>query len=237
MVCRINNLTFKYNDNVVFDNANVNIASGQIYGLLGPNGIGKSTFLNILFEHEKKQLGSIDWDFEKDNIFYVKQYIEIPRELFIGEFVEMLLRINQGSFNKGSFFNSLSEEWREKIECLWSKKSTEASFGEKKWSVIVSALSLHKKVIALDEPTAAMDIHTRRSIWDKIRALKSLGVTVIVSSHYLEEFENNVDKILAIKDKKIISFEGTNDFMMSHPGSGNLNDAFVDFYANKFSRS
>ncbi|SHK77112.1 ATP-binding cassette domain-containing protein [Halomonas caseinilytica] len=231
-ILRIKDLSFGYNFREIFAHAEVSLEKGKIYGLLGPNGAGKTTLLNLLFGNLRPIDGKITWFIPPEERFLVRQYITIPNELTIGEFVEIIFRMNQGEFNRSAFLYSLPIVWQERMSELFDRRVPALSFGERKWVITVVALAFDRDLVALDEPTAAMDVPTRQSIWQNLKDAKAAGKTVIVSSHYLEEFENTADVILAIRSGRIEYFKGVEDFCNNIEGSNrSVNEAFMQYYS------
>jgi ABC-2 type transport system ATP-binding protein len=231
--CQVNALHFSYGNKPIFSDANFKFESGKIYGILGPNGIGKSTLLNILFGQIKTDAGSINWQIKPEDMFYVRQHVSIPHALRIGEFIEMLFRINQGAFSLDEFFKSVPQEWHERLDRLLALTPSKASFGDGKWATTLAALSLNQQFLALDEPTVAMDVHTRAGLWNCITERRKSGVTILVSSHYLEEFTDTVDGILALKHGKLNFFNSVQDFVAQtgiDAKAKNVNEAFMAYY-------
>ncbi|MBT6416155.1 ATP-binding cassette domain-containing protein [Candidatus Puniceispirillum sp.] len=231
--CQVNALHFSYGNKPIFSDANFKFESGKIYGILGPNGIGKSTLLNILFGQIKTDAGSINWQIKPEDMFYVRQHVSIPHALRIGEFIEMLFRINQGTFSLDAFFRSVPQEWHERLDRLLALTPSKASFGDGKWATTLAALSLNQQFLALDEPTVAMDVHTRAGLWNCITERRKSGVTILVSSHYLEEFTDTVDGILALKHGKLNFFNSVQDFVAQtgiDAKAKNVNEAFMAYY-------
>lgn len=226
-------MRFGYDKNPIFDNAYFNFEAGKIYGILGPNGVGKSTLLNLLFGQTKVDSGSIDWQIKHEDMFYVRQHVSIPYALKIGEFIEMLFRINQGKFSLDEFLRTVPQEWHDRLERLLPLTPDKASFGDGKWATTLAALNLKRQFIALDEPTAAMDVHTRAGLWNCITERRASGATIIVSSHYLEEFTDTVDGILAVKHGKLNFFNSVEDFvarMATEANATSVNEAFMAYY-------
>ena len=232
-ICHVNGLHFSYGDKPIFTDAHFTFEAGKIYGILGPNGIGKSTLLNILFGQIKTDSGSINWQIKPENMFYVRQHVSIPYALKIGEFIEMLFRINQGTFNLDEFFKTVPKEWHERLDRLLPLTPNKASFGDGKWATTLAALGLKRQFLALDEPTAAIDVHTRAGLWHCIAERKASGDTILVSSHYLEEFTDSVDGILALKHGKLNFFNSVQGFVIqtgTDAKAKNVNDSFMAYY-------
>ena len=231
--CQVNALHYSYGSKQIFSDANFKFESGKIYGILGPNGIGKSTLFNILFGQIKTDAGSINWQIKPEDMFYVRQHVSIPHALRIGEFIEMLFRINQGAFSLDEFFRSVPQEWHERLDRLLELTPSKASFGDGKWATTLAALSLNRQFLALAEPTAAMDVHTRAGLWSCITERRKNGATILVSSHYLEEFTDTVDGILALKHGKLNFFNSVQDFVAQtgiDTKAKNVNEAFMAYY-------
>lgn len=189
--------------------------------------------LNILFGQIKTDAGSINWQIKPEDMFYVRQYVSIPHALRLGEFFEMLFRSNQGAFSLDEFFRSVPQEWHERLDRLLQLTPSKANFGDGKWASTLAALSLNRQFLALDEPTAAMDVHTRAGLWNCITERRKNGATILVSSHYLEEFTDTIDGILALKHGKLNFFKSVQDFVAQTGIDAkvkNVNEAFMAHY-------
>jgi len=197
------------------------IKKGDFFGLLGPNGAGKTTTINILTGLTNKTTGTVHL-FDKD---VVKDYKEaraliglVPQEFNLDTF-EKVYRVLY--FNAG-YFGIPTHERPDRIKQLlmdlnlWDKKDAqvrELSGGMKRKLMIARAL-LHKpKILILDEPTAGVDVETRRSMWQYFRKLNKEGVTILLTTHYIEEAEDLCSHIGIINEGKIIALDKKRNLM------------------------
>lgn len=232
-LCSVENLNFSYGSRSVLKDVSLTLKPGRIYGLLGPNGAGKTTLLDLVFGNQTPTGGAVVWQIKEEERFYVRQYITVPNELYIREFVEIIYRINTGRFSAETLIEELPDVWRAKMAELFERRVSAVSFGERKWVITVIALSLRKPIVALDEPTAAMDVPTRDSVWEQLLQARDSGRAFLISSHYLEEFQGTVDGIVAIKNGRADVFDSVDAFC-TNAGSqaSSMNDAFTAYYQN-----
>ena len=206
----INNLNKKYSNNFyALKNLSLSIPSGIIFAILGPNGAGKTTLINIICGLVNKTSGNIKVLNDDIDINYksVRSKIGlVPQELYTDmfetvsdtvDFSRGLFGLKQNSFLKEKILKdlSLTDKKFEKIANL--------SGGMKRRVLIAKALIHEPKILFLDEPTAGVDIEIRKSIWEMINSIKNSGVTIILTSHYLQEVEEISDMISVIKDGEI----------------------------------
>ena len=195
------------------------INRGEIFGLLGPNGAGKTTLINIVCGIATKTSGSVmvdGFDIVKDfretrsRIGLVPQ--ELPTETFETPY-------NVCRFSRGLFGKSENPEHIEKVLkslSLWDKKDTKImmlSGGMKRRVLICKALSHEPDVLFLDEPTAGVDVELRQDMWNVVQALRESGVTVILTTHYIEEAEQLADRVGVINNGEIILVQEKNQLM------------------------
>jgi len=195
------------------------INKGEIFGLLGPNGAGKTTLINIVCGIVNPSGGQVlvDGDdivseFRKTRakIGLVPQ--ELPTETF--ETVRNTLRFSRGLFGKPP-----NDEHIEKVLkslSLWDKRDTMImmlSGGMKRRVLIAKALSHEPEVLFLDEPTAGVDVELRQDMWNVVELLREEGVTVILTTHYIEEAEQLADRVGVINNGEIIIVEEKNKLM------------------------
>lgn len=180
------------------DNLSLAINDGEIFGLLGPNGAGKTTLVSMLAMLMRPCGGEILYDgknalanetFVKSQIGVVPQHINFDQDLTVWENMELHGRLHHlpekerhARIDELLEYVGLQERRRESIKAL--------SGGMKRRLLIVRALIHRPKVLFLDEPTVALDPQVRRRIWDLIRTLHREGVTVVLTTHYIEEAEN-----------------------------------------------
>jgi ABC-2 type transport system ATP-binding protein len=189
------------------------IHKGEIFGLLGPNGAGKTTLINIVCGIVNPTEGTVLVDghdiiteFRKtrDRVGLVPQ--ELPTETF--ESVISTLRFSRGLFGKPP--NEAHIEQVLKSLSLWDKRDTmimHLSGGMKRRVLIAKALSHEPEVLFLDEPTAGVDVELRQDMWHVVELLRQAGVTVILTTHYIEEAEQLADRVGVINHGEIIIVE------------------------------
>ena len=197
---------------------NLDIADGEILALLGPNGAGKTTLISIISGIVTPSTGSVSVN-GFDNISdYRKTRAMIglvPQELTLGQFDTVW---NTVSFSRGLFGRKKDNAYLEQLLkdlSLFDKKDAELralSGGMKRRVLIAKALSHEPKILFLDEPTAGVDVELRKDMWNIVRRLRDSGVTIILTTHYIEEAEEIADRIgvinkgelLLVEDKKTL---------------------------------
>jgi len=197
----------------------LDINPGEIFGLLGPNGAGKTTLINIVCGIVTKTAGSVvvdDFDIVDDyrqtrsRIGLVPQ--ELPTETF--ETPWNVARFSRGLFGKPE--NPGHIEKVLKSLSLWDKKDEKImmlSGGMKRRVLIAKALAHEPEILFLDEPTAGVDVELRQDMWNVVQSLRESGVTVILTTHYIEEAEQLADRVGVINHGKIILVEEKNRLM------------------------
>ncbi len=210
----IQNLNKKYSNNfIAINDLSLNIKKGEIFGLLGPNGAGKSTLINIICGIVKPSSGIIkvnNYDIIKDFRKTRSLIGIVPQELTVEAFETVF---NNVSYSRGLYGKKKDDSYIEsllKTLSLWDKKDNklrELSGGMKRRLLIAKALSHNPKILFLDEPTASVDVELRRDMWKIIEKLKSNGVTIILTTHYIEEAEEMADRIGIINKGKLIKVD------------------------------
>lgn len=200
-------------------NVDLEINKGEIFGLLGPNGAGKTTLINIVCGIVTNTAGSVavdgfdhvaDFREARSRIGLVPQ--ELPTETFETPF-------NVCRFSRGLFGKPDDSEHIEKVLrslSLWDKKDEKImmlSGGMKRRVLICKALAHEPDVLFLDEPTAGVDVELRQDMWAVVQALREAGVTVILTTHYIEEAEQLADRIGVINNGELILVEEKNKLM------------------------
>lgn len=199
----------------------LDIPQGSMFGLLGPNGAGKSTFINILAGLVRKSAGEVSvWGFDLDrNPRQVRAALGIvPQEITIDVFFtpQESLEIQAGLFG-------VPKKERRTDEILaalgLSDKASayvrQLSGGMKRRLLIAKALVHSPPIIILDEPTAGVDIELRRQLWDYVRELHGQGVTVVLTTHYLEEAQELCEEIAIIHEGTLVAHEPTEKLIAS----------------------
>jgi ABC-2 type transport system ATP-binding protein len=193
--------------------ANLEIKRGEILALLGPNGAGKTTLISIICGIVRPSSGTVTVDGHD----IIRDYREtrtaiglVPQELTTDAFESVWSTV---SFSRGLFGKPPNPSYIEKILrdlSLWDKKDVkikELSGGMKRRVMIAKALSHEPTILFLDEPSAGVDVELRRDMWEMVRALRSSGVTIILTTHYIEEAEEMADRIGVISKGEILLVE------------------------------
>ncbi len=198
---------------------NLEVKEGEILGLLGPNGAGKSTFINILAGVTDKTSGEvIVWGFDLDkNPRQVRVSLGIvPQEINVDPFFtpRKLLDLQAGLFGvkkKDRITDTVLD-----LVALRDKSNSytrNLSGGMKRRLLIAKALVHKPPIIILDEPTAGVDVDLRKNLWDNIRSLRKLGVTIILTTHYLQEAEELCDRVGIIHKGNLIALDTTENML------------------------
>ena len=184
----------------------LDIDKGEIFGLLGPNGAGKTTLINIVCGIVTKSSGTVSVD-GYDNVTEFRQTRSriglVPQELPTETFETPY---NVCRFSRGLFGKSPNPDHVEKVLkslSLWDKKDEKIlmlSGGMKRRVLIAKALAHEPEILFLDEPTAGVDVELRKGMWDVVRSLKDDGVTIILTTHYIEEAEEMADRVGVINN-------------------------------------
>lgn len=200
---------------------NLTVQAGDFYALLGPNGAGKSTTIGIISSLVTKTSGQVKifgFDLDKDIVNAKRQLGLVPQEFNFNQFEEVL----QIVANQGGYYGlprKLALERAEKylrILDLWDKRNSRAgmlSGGMKRRLMIARALVHEPKLLILDEPTAGVDIELRRSMWDFLREINRQSITIILTTHYLEEAEMLCRHIGIIQHGELIANSSMRDLL------------------------
>ena len=210
----INSLSKVYDNGFkALKNVNLKVRQGEILAMLGPNGAGKTTLISIICGIVKPSTGTVNID-EFD---IIKNYREtrsrigmVPQELNLETFETVFDTV---SYSRGLYGKAPNPKHIEKILkdlSLWDKKNTklkELSGGMKRRVLIAKALSHEPKILFLDEPTAGVDVELRKDMWLVVENLRQTGVTIILTTHYIEEAEAIADRVAVINQGEIIIVE------------------------------
>jgi ABC-2 type transport system ATP-binding protein len=200
-------------------NVNLEIRRGEILALLGPNGAGKTTLISIVCGLVNPSQGSVSVD-GHDIVTDYRASREliglVPQELTTDAFETVWATV---TFSRGLFGKPANPEHVEKILkelSLWDKKDSRImtlSGGMKRRVMIAKALSHEPKILFLDEPTAGVDVELRKDMWEVVRLLSESGVTIILTTHYIEEAEQMAERIAVINNGEIILVERKAELM------------------------
>ena len=210
----INNLSKVYKNGLTaLKNINLNIKKGEIFAMLGPNGAGKTTLINIICGIVKPTSGEI----AVEGFDIIDDYREtrsriglVPQELTLEQFETVF---NNVSYSRGLYGKKSNPVHIEKVLkqlSLWDKKDRilrQLSGGMKRRVLIAKALSHEPQILFLDEPTAGVDVELRQEMWKVVESLRETGVTVILTTHYIEEAEAIADRVGVINQGEIIVVE------------------------------
>ena len=200
-------------------NVNLDIRPGEIFALLGPNGAGKTTLISIICGIVNATTGSVragGHDIVADYRAARALIGLVPQELTTDAFETVWATV---SFSRGLFGKRRNPAHVEKVLkdlSLWDKKDSRImtlSGGMKRRVMIAKALSHEPRILFLDEPTAGVDVELRRDMWRLVRALRDTGVTVILTTHYIEEAEAMADRVGVISKGEIILVEDKGELM------------------------
>lgn len=194
-------------------NVDLGIRRGEIFALLGPNGAGKTTLISIVCGIVNPTSGSVTadgHDILRDYRAARSKIGLVPQELSSDAFESVWATVN---FSRGLFGKPPNAAYLEKVLrdlSLWEKKDSiimTLSGGMKRRVMIAKALSHEPQILFLDEPTAGVDVELRRDMWEMVRSLRANGVTIILTTHYIEEAEEMADRIGVINKGEIILVE------------------------------
>ena len=216
----INNLSKIYDNGFnALKNINLNIKRGEIFAMLGPNGAGKTTLISIICGIVTPSSGKI----MVDNFDIIEDYREtrsriglVPQELTLEQFETVFSNV---SYSRGLYGKKPDPSHIEKILkqlSLWDKKDQrlrQLSGGMKRRVLIAKALSHEPQILFLDEPTAGVDVELRQDMWKIVESLRKTGVTIILTTHYIEEAEAIADRVGVINQGEIIVVDQTKELL------------------------
>jgi ABC-2 type transport system ATP-binding protein len=213
-IISVSNLTKTYATGFkALNGINLDIQRGEIFALLGPNGAGKTTLISIICGIANLSTGKVEVGGHDINVDYrvARSLIGlVPQELHTDAFESVWATV---SFSRGLFGKPKNPAHIEKVLkdlSLWDKKDNKIitlSGGMKRRVMIAKALSHEPQILFLDEPTAGVDVELRKGMWEVVRQLRESGVTVILTTHYIEEAEEMADRIGVINKGEIILVE------------------------------
>ena len=216
----INNLSKTYDNGFnALKTINLEIKKGEIFAMLGPNGAGKTTLISIICGIVKPSGGKVT----VDGFDIIDDYREtrsriglVPQELTLESFETVF---NNVSYSRGLYGKKPNPDHIEKILkqlSLWDKKDQrlrQLSGGMKRRVLIAKALSHEPSILFLDEPTAGVDVELRQDMWKVVEELRKTGVTIILTTHYIEEAEAIADRVGVINQGEIIVVDQTKELL------------------------
>jgi ABC-2 type transport system ATP-binding protein len=212
----LENVTKEYRQTVSVQGLNLHIKQGEFFGLLGPNGAGKTTTIRMLTALTMPTGGKIQvcgYPVSRNNIRFKNEIGVVPQHLNL----EPELTVVENLRLHAMLYNMKKEETRRRVEELLEFTSLEdkanalvntLSGGMKRKVLIARALMHNPKVLFLDEPTVGLDVFIRHKVWDLVRSLNHRGITIMLTTHYLEEAENLCTRIGLLKKGRLL-MEGT----------------------------
>jgi len=206
-------------DNCALNDLNLDVKEGEIFGLLGPNGAGKTTFINILAGTVIKTAGQVNvYGFDLDeNPRQIRASVGIvPQEVNLDPFFSprKLLELQAGLYGikkKDRITDTILE--LVSLEKQANSYARSLSGGMKRRLLMAKALVHQPPIVFLDEPTAGVDVELRQNLWKNVRLLNDLGVTIILTTHYLEEAEEMCDRIAILNKGNIVALDSTKNLL------------------------
>ena len=216
----INNLSKVYDNGFnALKNINLKIKKGEIFAMLGPNGAGKTTLISIICGIVNPTSGNVT----VDDYDIIKNYREtrsriglVPQELTLEQFETVF---NNVSYSRGLYGKKADPNHIEKVLkqlSLWDKKDLklrQLAGGMKRRVLIAKALSHEPTILFLDEPTAGVDVELRKEMWQVVENLRKTGVTIILTTHYIEEAEAIADRVGVINQGEIVVVDETKELL------------------------
>ena len=216
----INNLSKTYKNGLkALNNVSLNIKKGEILAMLGPNGAGKTTLISIICGIVTPSSGKVN----VDGFDIINDYRQtrskiglVPQELTLENFETVF---NNVSFTRGLYGKAPDPKYIESVLkklSLWDKKDNilrQLSGGMKRRVLIAKALSHKPSILFLDEPTAGVDVELRKDMWKVVERLRESGVTIILTTHYIEEAEAIADRVAVINNGEIIVVDQKKDLL------------------------
>ncbi len=216
----INNLSKVYDNGFnALKNINLKIRKGEIFAMLGPNGAGKTTLISIICGIVNPTSGNVtvdDYDIIKDYRETRSRIGLVPQELTLEQFETVF---NNVSYSRGLYGKKADPNYIEKVLkqlSLWDKKDLklrQLSGGMKRRVLIAKALSHEPTILFLDEPTAGVDVELRKEMWQVVENLRKTGVTIILTTHYIEEAEAIADRVGVINQGEIVVVDETKELL------------------------
>ncbi|MDC2997890.1 ABC transporter ATP-binding protein [Candidatus Pelagibacter sp.] len=216
----INNLSKVYDNGFnALKNINLKIRKGEIFAMLGPNGAGKTTLISIICGIVNPTSGNVtvdDYDIIKDYREARSRIGLVPQELTLEQFETVF---NNVSYSRGLYGKKADPNHIEKVLkqlSLWDKKDLklrQLSGGMKRRVLIAKALSHEPTILFLDEPTAGVDVELRKEMWQVVENLRKTGVTIILTTHYIEEAEAIADRVGVINQGEIVVVDETKELL------------------------
>ena len=206
-------------DTYALNDLNLDVKQGEIFGLLGPNGAGKTTFINILAGTVVKTTGEVNvcgFDLDKSPRQVRASIGIVPQEINLDPFFspKKLLELQSGLYGIKKIDRITDTILKlVSLEKQANSYARSLSGGMKRRLLMAKALVHQPPIIFLDEPTAGVDVELRKNLWKNVRSLNDLGVTIILTTHYLEEAEKMCDRIAILNKGNIVALDSTKNLL------------------------
>ena len=218
-ILKVENLSKNYGGFKALDDVTFSIKKGEMFALLGPNGAGKSTLISILsglFQPSSGTASILGYDILQNSLETKHRIGLVPQEILNHGFftVEQVLNFHSGYYgisNNGNRIDYLLD--RLALEDHRKKKVTQLSGGMKRRFLIAKALIHSPPLLFLDEPTAGVDVDLRNTLWEFVRELNDEGVSILLTTHYLQEAEELCSRIAVLDHGKLISLDTTQNMI------------------------
>lgn len=212
----------------IFDKANILIKKNEITGIIGKNGAGKTTFFDLLCAVRTPDKGHL-YNFTRQQS-YLSQTLGMPSALSMKEIYELtaaLLSDQKPSlYNVQQIFEGWDAHLADKFKEMLKKRPSHCSYGEIRFFFTLSLISFSKELLILDEPTAGVDPEYRQYIWRLLKKARENGITIIVSSHNIQEISDHCDSFHLIHKHQFLKFNNAQEFLAAFGGK-TLDDAFI----------
>ncbi|WDV44149.1 ABC transporter ATP-binding protein [Clostridiaceae bacterium M8S5] len=230
----INNLTKKYGDVTVLNNLTIELDKGEVFGLLGPNGAGKSTTIECTLGTKTFDSGNVEilgMNPKKDK----KKLFEEIGVQFQASYYPDRIKVKEICMMLSTLYKTTSD-WKALLKQFGMVDKKEQmvstlSGGEKQKLSVILALINNPKIVFLDELTTGLDTKARREMWGALKELKNRGITIFLTSHYMDEVEYLCDRVMII-DNGIEIIKGSPTKILKLSGKENLEEAYL-FYTNE----
>lgn len=240
---RVTNLMKSYGEFIAVDDINFSLDSGECLGILGINGAGKSSTLKMIYSATSITSGEILIDGKSItlNRALSKSKLGIVTQ---DDMLDTTLTVLENLIAHGICYNISKKEVEKRsiqllsfvnLENCHNKKISELSGGMRRRVSLARALLNNPEIIILDEPTVGLDIQSRNLLWEKLIELKQIGVSIIITSHYMNEIEYLSDRIIIIHEGKVAT-EGTISKLLVEHGEDNLEDLFLKLTKRKMEK-
>lgn len=234
VVLEVFNLTKSYGDLVAVDNLNLKIVKGEIFGLLGHNGAGKSTTIECILGTKKFEKGSVTLlgmnPIKERKKVFERVGVQLQESNYQDKIkVKEICEVTHSLYSEPLNYEALLKDFK-----LYDKRNnfvTELSGGQKQKLSVLLALIPNPEVVFLDEITTGLDSKARREIWSYLKKLKDTGVSIFLTSHYMDEVEYLCDRISILKEGKVIVCDSPRN-VIECSGKSNLEEAYL-FYTDE----